>query len=279
MLGLQHLIRLPALGVALVSLSVSLTAYAAQQDIAALLDDVIDGPHRSEENRARDRYRHPKETLMFFGLKPDMTVVEISPAAGWYTEIIAPVVKQKGKFIGAAPALPTDAPETFKRRDTAYKNMIVSDPILYGSANAITYDPTAPSFTAPASADLVLTFRNVHNWAKAGTSDVMFKAFYEALKPGGVLGVVEHRAKSGTGLQKQIESGYMTEAYVIDAAQRAGFKLIASSEINHNPLDSTDHPGGVWTLPPSLRGVPAKDKPRFLAIGESDRMTLKFVKN
>jgi predicted methyltransferase len=107
----------------------------------------------------------------------------------------------------------------------------------------------------------------------------MFKAFYEALKPGGVLGVVEHRAKSGTGLQKQIESGYMTEAYVIDAAQRAGFKLIASSEINHNPLDSTDHPGGVWTLPPSLRGVPAKDKPRFLAIGESDRMTLKFVKN
>ena len=141
MLGLQHLIRLPALGVALVSLSVSLTAYAAQQDIAALLDDVIDGPHRSEENRARDRYRHPKETLMFFGLKPDMTVVEISPAAGWYTEIIAPVLKQKGKFIGAAPALPADAPETFKRRDTAYKNMIASDPILYGSASAITYDP------------------------------------------------------------------------------------------------------------------------------------------
>jgi predicted methyltransferase len=125
---------------------------------------------------------------------------------------------------------------------------------------------------------MVLTFRNVHNWAKAGTADAMFQAFHTALKTGGVLGVVEHRARPGTSFQRQIDSGYMTEAYVIETATRAGFKLVASSDINYNPKDTTDHPGGVWNLPPNLRGVAEKDKAKYLAIGESDRMTLKFVK-
>lgn len=261
-----------------IAFSISGNVSANEDDIGVLLDDVIDGPHRSEDNRARDSYRHPKETLLFFGLRAEMTAVEIAPASGWYTEIIAPAIKQKGKFIGAVPTLAPDAPETFKRRDVAYKNMLANDPILYGSANTVTYDPKAPVFTTPMSADIVMTFRNVHNWAKAGTSDAMFKAFYETLKPGGILGVVEHRAKPGTSFQKQIDSGYMTETYVIETAQRAGFRLVAKSEINRNPLDTTEHPGGVWTLPPSLRGVKDMDKQSYLTIGESDRMTLKFSK-
>jgi len=125
---------------------------------------------------------------------------------------------------------------------------------------------------------MVLTFRNVHNWAKAGNADAMFKAFYDTLKPGGILGVKDHRAKPGTPFQRQIDSGYMTEAWVIETAQKAGFKLDNKSEINANPKDAADYPGGVWTLPPNLRNVPDADKPKYLAIGESDRMTLKFVK-
>ena len=279
MFFLKRLLELPAFPLGPVLMLLATVATASNLGMTALLDDVIDGPHRSEENRARDQYRHPKETLLFFGLKPEMTVVEISPGAGWYTEIIAPVLRQKGKFIAAVPALSLETPDTFKRRDAAYKNMLISDPILYGSSSSITFDPAKPSVALPGSADMVLTFRNVHNWAKAGTSDSMFTAFYEALKPGGILGVVEHRAKPGTSFQQQINSGYMTEAYVIATAQRAGFKLIATSEINRNPRDTADYPGGVWTLPPSLRGVSDKDKPQYLMIGESDRMTLKFHKN
>ncbi len=245
---------------------------------AAVLDDVIDGPHRSEENRARDSYRHPRETLMFFGFHPQMTVVEISPGAGWYTEIIAPALRERGKFYGAIPALNADTPEAMKRRDLAYREMVRADAIHYATAELTTFDPARPVFAPAGSADLLLTFRNVHNWAKVGTADAMFRAFFDTLKPGGILGVVEHRAKPGTSLQKQIDSGYMTEAYVIEAARRAGFRWLDKSELNHNPKDSTNHPGGVWNLPPSLRGVSAEDKPRYLAIGESDRMTLKFIK-
>lgn len=260
------------------TLTLSASVYANNEYIADLLDEVIDAPHRSEENRARDRYRHPKETLLFFGLRENMTVIEISPASGWYTEILAPILKRQGKFIGSPPALAADTPEPMKRRDAAYKAMVAADPKLYGGATIVNFDLQKPVFGTAASADMVLTFRNVHNWAKAGTADAMFQAFHTALKNGGVLGVVEHRARPGTSFQRQIDSGYMTEAYVIEAATRAGFKLVASSDINFNPKDTTDHPGGVWNLPPNLRGVAEKDKAKYLAIGESDRMTLKFVK-
>ena len=256
----------------------SITVQASDHVIANLLDDVIEAPHRSEENRARDKYRNPKETLLFFGLRENMTVVEISPATGWYTEIIAPILKQKGKYIGSPPSLTADTPEAFKRRDAAFKAMLAADPFVYGGATISNFDLQKPVFGNAGSADMVLTFRNVHNWAKAGTADVMFQGFYAVLKKGGVLGVVEHRAKLGTPFQRQIDSGYMTEAYVIETATRAGFKLVASSDINNNAKDTTDHPGGVWNLPPNLRGVAEKDKARYLAIGESDRMTLKFIK-
>ncbi|MCX7216348.1 MAG: methyltransferase [Burkholderiales bacterium] len=260
------------------TLTLSTSAYASNEYIADLLDEVIDAPHRSEENRARDRYRHPKETLLFFGLRENMTVVEISPANGWYTEILAPILKRQGKFLASPPALAADAPEPMKRRDAAYKAMVAADPKLYDGATIVNFDLQKPVFGTAGSADMVLTFRNVHNWSKAGTAEAMFQAFYTALKKGGVLGVVEHRARPGTSFQRQIDSGYMTEAYVIETATRAGFKLVASSDINYNPKDTTDHPGGVWNLPPNLRGVAEKDKAKYLAIGESDRMTLKFVK-
>ena len=260
------------------TLSLSASVYANNEYIADLLDEVIEAPHRSEENRARDRYRHPKETLLFFGLRENMAVVEISPATGWYTEILAPILKRQGRFLASPPALAADTPEPMKRRDAAYKAMVAADPKLYGGATIVNFDLQKPVFGAAGSADMVLTFRNVHNWAKAGTVDAMFQAFHTALKKGGVLGVVEHRARPGTSFQRQIDSGYMTEAYVIETAIRAGFKLVASSDINYNPKDTTDHPGGVWNLPPNLRGVAEKDKAKYLAIGESDRMTLKFIK-
>ena len=252
------------------------TAHA--HEAQALLDTVIQGPHRSDANRARDQYRHPKETLLFFGLKPHMTVVEISPANGWYTEIIGPLLKQQGQYHAAVPLLTDDMPEAMKRRDAAYRQMLKSAPALYGEPTITTYDAAAPVFAPEGTADLVLTFRNVHNWAKAGHTQPMFNGFFKAVKPGGVLGVVEHRAKPGTPLSKQIESGYMTEQFVIEAAAAAGFRLDRSSEINSNSLDTKDHPGGVWNLPPNLRGVAESDKPKFRAIGESDRMTLRFVK-
>ena len=251
---------------------------AHANDAATLIDKAMTGKHRSDANKARDKYRHPKETLLFFGLEPGMTVVEISPSRGWYTEVIAPVMNKGGTYYAAVPAITEKSPDFAKKNDADYRAMLAGAPDLYGNAKISVMTPPAIQVAPAGSADMVLTFRNVHNWAKAGTADAMFKGFYDALKPGGTLGVVEHRAKSGAEFQKQIDSGYMTETYVIETAQKAGFKLDNKSEINANPRDTKDYPGGVWTLPPNLRDVAEADKPKFLAIGESDRMTLKFVK-
>lgn len=248
------------------------------QDIETLIDQAMTGGHRSDANKARDKYRHPKETLLFFGLEPDMTVVEITPGMGWYTQILAPVLRDRGTLYAAVFAVTDQSPEFLRNMDKSYRGMLAARPDLYGKVKLSVLSPGSMQVAPPGSADRILTFRNVHNWAKAGTADAMFKAFHDALKPGGILGVVEHRARLGTGFQRQIDSGYMTEDYVIETAKKAGFKLVNKSEINANPRDTTDHPGGVWTLPPNLRNVAEADKPKYLAIGESDRMTLKFVK-
>ncbi|HYN27382.1 MAG TPA: methyltransferase, partial [Burkholderiales bacterium] len=164
-------------------------------------------------------------------------------------------------------------------REKGFDAMLAGSPDLYGKVvKTALLAPEYVDIAPKGSADMVLTFRNVHNWAKAGNADAMFKAFFDTLKPGGILGVKDHRAKPGTTFQRQIDSGYMTEAWVIETAQKAGFKLDNKSEINANPKDKADYPGGVWTLPPTLRNVADAEKPKYLAIGESDRMTLKFVK-
>jgi len=233
--------------------------------------------HRSHANRMRDEYRHPTETLAFFEVEPCNTVVEIWPGAGWYTEVLAPVLRSCGS-LHAAHFSPASEVAYYRNSLERYKEKLAENPRIYDAVVLSVLQP--PKFTrmiTPGTADRVLTFRNVHNWLKAGTAEAVFASAFEALKPGGIFGVVEHRAKPGTDRETMIQSGYVTEATVIELAEAAGFKLVARSEINANPLDDTVHPKGVWTLPPSLR-LGDEDKMKYLAIGESDRMTLKFVK-
>lgn len=260
-------------------LVLALLGIASRVAADAGLETVLADPQRNAENRARDVWRHPAETLRFFGLKPESKVVEIWPGAGWYAEILAPYLRESGQYIAAGfVTTGPDVPPWRIDLMTKLRATFQADPARYGTP-AITELGIPDSWTAaPAgSADLVLTFRNVHNWLKGGFEQQMFKAFFDALAPGGVLGVVEHRARPGTSLEKMKSSGYVTEALVIELAQAAGFKLDARAEINANPQDDTDHPKGVWTLPPSLR-LGDKDRERYLAIGESDRMTLRFIK-
>jgi predicted methyltransferase len=252
------------------------TAQATAQT-TALLDAAIDGSWRSAANKARDAYRHPKETLLFFGLRPTMTVVEITPSAGWYSEILAPVLKDKGLFI-AAHNNPNGSPAGRKAR-ADYIARFQGDPATFGKPVVSSFGKALHgNIAAPGSADMVLTFRNVHNWQGAGFAPEAFRAFYAALKPGGILGVEEHRLPEDRAeTAATAESGYVKQSVVIALAQAAGFTLVATSEINANPKDTADYPDGVWTLPPNYaRGDIDRDK--YAAIGESDRMTLKFQK-
>lgn len=252
-------------------------AEAAQPDAA--LAAAIAGEWRSAEHRARDAYRHPAETLTFFGLKPGQTVVEVTPGGGWYTEILAPYLRGNGTYVAAIvdpAAVPEGRGRDYQQRGKdALAKKFEGAPAQFDAATTVAYDPAAPVFGAPGSADLVLTFRNVHNWRGSGQAEGMFKGFFDVLKPGGVLGVVEHRA--ATDVPADDKSGYVGEAQVIAMAEAAGFRLDAKSEVNANPKDTKDHPNGVWTLPPGNNHDP-EDAAKYAAIGESDRMTLRFVK-
>lgn len=264
--------------VVIVAFLVGAVAPGVAAEIGAKLDETINGTHRPEANKLRDAFRHPKQTLQFFGLEPNMKVIEITPGRGWYTEVLAPVLRENGTFYAASYEITERSRDFFRRLDADYRAMLSAWPNVYDRVEIVYFNPSEPEFGAAESVDMVLTFRNVHNWAKAGTAEAMFKGFAAVLKPGGILGVVEHRAKPGTPLEKQIKSGYMTEDYVILMARKAGFRLVDSSEINANPNDTKDHPGGVWNLLPNLRDVPEAEEAKYRAIGESDRMTLKFVK-
>ncbi len=251
------------------------------------LQSILAGDHRSESNKARDAHRHPAETLAFFGVSRDSTVVEVWPGGGWYTEILAPYVRGTGVYFAAGfTTTLDDVPGYFANAHKALANKLAGNPLYDHVVLTELYAPERSTMAPPGSADFVLTFRNVHNWHARGNADAMMQAFHRALKPGGVLGVVEHRAKPGTSLETMSKSGYMTEQYVIDLAAKHGFTLAARSEINANPKDSTVHPAGVWTLPPNLRHCqPMAEGPekaacvkQYSEIGESDRMTLKFVK-
>lgn len=274
------------LGVVLLSAALLQSQTVRAQTADSLLDQAIAAGHRDPANRERDRYRHPKETLSFFGLRPDMTVVEIWPAAGWYTEILAPLLRDKGTYYAATFVLTADTPEYTRNTQQAFLDKIAGSPQLYDRVKVRQMGAGSMNIAPAGSADLVLTFRNVHNWMKAGFAQDAFKAFYQTLKPGGVLGVVEHRAKPGSTMQQMIDSGYVTEDQVIAYAKEAGFALEEKSEINANAADTKDHPRGVWTLPPGfalcreVKPGPELDacKKPWQAIGESDRMTLRFRK-
>ena len=239
-------------------------------------EEILKGPDRTQKFAARDIYRHPAETLAFFEVNPDMTVVEIWPGGGWYTEILAPHLS-KGKLYAAHFAEDSGL-KYFLDSRRAFAEKLKAYPDLYQIVVLSEFSPKENRLGVPdGSADRVLTFRNVHNWLRTKNEAAAFSLFFKALKPGGVLGVVEHRAKPGTEWEDMKTSGYMTEAYVIELAEQAGFILEASSDINANSQDTTIHPKGVWTLPPSLR-LKDKDREKYVAIGESDRMTLRFKK-
>jgi len=233
--------------------------------------------HRSAENYARDEARHPVATLAFFGIRDDMTVVEITPGGGWYTEVLAPFLRDNGKLY-AANYDPESENEYFRSNANRLLEKFKADPAIYGQVIATVFDPPAKLEAAPpGSADMVLTFRNVHNWMEDGSEETAFSAINMVLKPGGILGIVQHRQDATVEQDPRADSGYVRENYVIALAEAAGFELVAKSEINANPKDTSDHPEGVWTLPPNY-DLGDVDRDKYQAIGESDRMTLKFVK-
>ena len=239
--------------------------------------NAVDLSHRSQVDQARDQYRHPRQTLAFFELQPSDRVVEIWPGGGWYTQILAPLLKRDGQLIAAH--WPHDSGvDFFRTMRQRFDQTFLAQPQRYGNIRITQLEP--PSHTqlaADNSVDKVFTFRNVHNWMRNQQQQTVFNAAFAALKPGGILGVVEHRAPEDFSLQQMINSGYVSEAYVKQLAASAGFEFVAASEVNANPADDKQHPRGVWTLPPSLR-LGELHKARYLAIGESDRMTLKFRK-
>jgi predicted methyltransferase len=266
----------------LTSLLLTLTLGPIQAHAETVLSSIESSAiadHRSAKNVTRNQFRHPAETLTFFGLKSNMTVVEIWPGGGWYSEILAPVLKENGQYYAAGFSLVAErTPDWRKNYQRKFEAKLKQDPDVYG--NTIISDlsiPERPGIAPAGTADLVLTFRNVHNWMKGDYAQDVFNSMFKALKPKGILGVVEHRANPGTSLKDMITSGYVTEAHVIKLAETAGFKLDTKSEVNANAKDGKVHPKGVWTLPPSLR-LGNKNRADYLAIGESDRMTLKFVK-
>jgi predicted methyltransferase len=235
------------------------------------------GDWRSEKNRARDPYRHPAETLAFFGVEPTQTLIEIWPGGGWYAELLAPALNAHGHYVAVVPKALPDSPARVQRDNDKLRAMFSARPDLYSNAEIREAVDSAPVLGPPESADVVVTFRNAHNWVMAGNEQAFFRAFYAVLKPGGTLGVVDHRAASDQPPAEMKTSGYLPQAYVIALAEGAGFELVASSELNANPKDTKDYPEGVWTLPPTYT-LGDKDREKYAAIGESDRMTLRFRK-
>jgi predicted methyltransferase len=247
----------------------ALTAKSMQADTG--LSAALSAPHRSESNRARDAFRHPAQTLAFFGVKPTDTVVELWPGGGWYTEILAPYLVTNGRYTIASPV---------GARSEGIAKKLDANPSAYSKVARANF-PMAEGATvvAPGSADVVLTFRNVHNWRFGGTDAAQsaFNQIFVMLKPGGTLGVVDHRLPETMDSKLEEKSGYMKRSSIIAYATKAGLKLVGESNINANPKDTHAWPDGVWTLPP-VYALKDKDRAKYAAIGESDRMTLKFVK-
>jgi len=244
---------------------------------AAAIERVLAGAHRSAGNRARDAYRHPLDTLLFFGIKPEMTVVEVWPGAdGWYTEVLAPLLAERGRlYVATLPPAPGD--EYVTQSLAQFDAKLAARPDLYGKVSVTRLGPGDFNIAPPGSADMVVTFRNLHNWMNLGFEKEAFAEMFRALKPGGILGVEEHRGAADKPQDPRAARGYVNEQYAIDLITSAGFVLDARSEINANPQDTKDYEQGVWALPPTYRAG-NRDRAKYEAIGESDRFTLKFRK-
>lgn len=267
----------------------SVEAAAVVEEAPALtLAEVVASDFRSSEEKARDLWRHPAETLAFFGVEADDKVVEVWPGGGWYTNILAPLLGSGGGTLVAAgfDIAPIDDAERKARAEQrlAEFKAAYADP-KFGMIEYTAFSASSGPLTEAGTADVVLTFRNMHNWMSAGFAEKFFADAYAALKPGGTLGVVEHRLPSTQAQDPKATSGYVHEDYVKALAAAAGFEFVEASEINANPADTADHPFGVWTLPPNLASsnrdgttVEGFDPEKYKAIGESDRMTLKFRK-
>lgn len=252
-----------------------LPAVAHAQDAAGLAKWLA-ATHRSANNVARDGFRHPVESLVFFGVRDDSTVVEILPGSGgYYMEILAPYLRAKGRYIAANRD--ATAPPQYLADHQKLLARLQAEPALYDKVVVTPFNADQHEVAAPGSADFVLTFRNLHNWIERGEIDGALAAFHKALKPGGVLGVVDHRGRTDSSQETQMKSGYVREDYAIAIIEKAGFRLAGASNVNANPKDTKDHPEGVWTLPPTYR-LKDQDRAKYQAIGESDRFTLRFVK-
>jgi predicted methyltransferase len=275
-----HLMRRMVAAVLIVLIGSTSTVLAAPAESADdALTKALSGSQRTDKERARDVYRHPRETLEFFNVKPTDRVVEIEPGGGWYLAILAPYLMQNGSYLAVPYVSGSEKSRAEEEQDKSLlQKRLQGDPAVFGQASIGTLTKGhVVGVGPPGSADVVLTFRNVHNWVADGHLDDNLHAFFEILKPGGTLGIEDHRARPDTPLDGMIKSGYVSEEFVIEHAKAAGFVLEASSPINNNPKDTKDYADGVWALPPTLRGGNT-DREHYLAIGESDRMTLRFRK-
>ena len=256
--------------VGFISLLLAFSSMTYSAHHADPLLEAIKDPTRNSAYSARDNYRHPYETLSFFKITPSMQVLELAAGGGWYTEILSPYLRDAGSL-----TVTHNNPESgayAKRSRLAFDKKIQSNSLFEGVTVVTMGEPLQPQ-----SKDLVLTFRNLHNWLARDTMKATMLEAYDALKPGGHFGVVEHRAPEGSSMEYMTTSGYVSQSLAIEVAESVGFTLVETSEINANSKDTKDHPKGVWTLPPSYR-LKDENRSKYEAMGESDRMTLLFMK-
>src|SRR5277367_647685 len=273
----SRILRAAAIVAAIVGISVAPGSASAAGADSSALQALVSGAQRSEANRARDPYRHPLEVLAFFGVADHASVVEILPgASGYWTEILGPYLKAHGRYVAANGDKDSSSAEV-QKENAAFAAKVAADPADYDKVETVEFHPGVKELAPAGTADFVLTFRNIHNWMAAGTADQAFATFFKALKPGGILGVEEHRGRADQPQDPLAKSGYVRQDFAIALAEKAGFKFAGASEINANPKDTKDYPTGVWTLPPTYR-LKDQDREKYAAIGESDRFILKFVK-
>ena len=246
----------------------------------ATLKTLVAGKQRTEPNTVRDPFRKPFEVIQFLDIKPSSTVIEISPGtAGYWTEILAPYLKDKGLYVAANPAPQSPAAKAgIEKYNAEFAAKMASDPASFSKVKVVAWAPELPDTLEPSSADFVLTFRNLHNWMDRGVLDKALASFHHALKKGGVLGIKDHRGRTDQPQDPKARTGYVRQDYAIEIIEKAGFKLAGSSEVVANPKDTKDYPAGVWSLPPTYR-LKDQDRAKYAAIGESDRFLLKFVKS